>query len=108
MRTTTYVRKYGEMRAPGTPAAEKVALKTELTRTVRTAVNKWLENNHKLGCETDVKNFLTAWHALGYDFTLNPNTPVKVTLYAADQTATQGYTTTPIATYRISKKELFN
>lgn len=108
MRKTTYERNYNKMHTQGVPVAINRALKAELTREVKKAVNRWLENNQKLGVYGTVKEYITAWHNVEYDFTLNPKTPAKVTLYAADQTFTQGYTQTPVAAYRITKTQLFN
>lgn len=108
MRYITYVRKYDEFRAVDTPQAKKKALKAELNRATRNAVNKWLETNQLLGNTPTVKEYLTAWHNIEYVFTLSPKTKVEVTLFNCDQSFTRGYTQTYEAKYSITKKELFN
>lgn len=108
MRKVTYERKYNKTRTQGMPVTLSRALKAELAREIKKAVNCWLENNQKLGAYGTVKEYITAWHNVEYDFTLNPKSSVKVTLYATDQTFTQGYTQKPLATYRITKTQLFN
>lgn len=86
---------------------EKVKAKKVLERTIRTAVQKWLLENHQLGNVTTFGEWLSGWHDIGYTFTTAVNGNVKVTLYACDQTWTQGYTRKPIQTLVINKNHLF-
>lgn len=109
MKKATYQRKLElvmQRNTPQTTLAEmkkKKAVENELKRFWNKEAARWMEENH---LHMPVKQWITNWHEIRFDFNLKAGGTIIAKLYAADFNWREGNTLDLLETVRIPKKEL--